>query len=100
MSINVLWGWEFSGGPKSWSQVPCLWGSGPSTNSNIKASQVTQHSRQIPKIMVRATLNSQESPQKLTHKEKSRERKEGLKPKAKRKRAFNPKNEALSENEY
>ena len=96
---HVPWGQGFSGGPKSWAQAH-LRSSSLIPYSITKTSQVTQHSRQIPKIMVRATLNSQESPQKLTHKEKSRERKEGLKPKAKRKRAFNPKNEALSENEY
>lgn len=96
---HVPWGQEFSGGPKSWAQAH-LRSSSLIPYSITKTSQVTQHSRQIPKIMVRATLNSQECPKKLTHKEKSRERKEGLKPKAKRKRAFNPKNEPLSENEY
>ena len=28
LPINVPWGWKFSGGPKSWSRVSCLWDSG------------------------------------------------------------------------
>ena len=39
MPVNIPWGQEFSGGPKSWTQVPHLGGLGLTPYCRTKTSQ-------------------------------------------------------------
>ena len=64
-SLNNPWHWEFSGSPKLWTWISQFWGLGPTPYCNTKAPQATQHRRQNPKEMVKATLNRQKHPKKV-----------------------------------
>ena len=56
--INVSWGWEYSGGPKSWTQVSYFGSSGPVPYCSVKTSQASQHRRQNP--MTNGERNTQQ----------------------------------------
>ena len=71
-SINIPWGWEFSGCSTSWTQVSHLRGSSPTLYCGIK----TQHRRlKTPRLLVKATLNSPEHSEKHTPKSSNISRK-------------------------
>lgn len=69
-SLNVIWGLEFSGDPKSWSEASCLTGSGPTPYSSIKTSQATQHRRQNPQTEKQISIAKNTQRGSHTYKEK------------------------------
>lgn len=60
------WGWEFSGSPKSWTQISTSWVQAQALAGAPRASQVIQHWRQHPKTNGESNLNTLEHPKNLT----------------------------------
>ena len=71
--INITWGQEVSGGPKPWTQLSHLRGSGQTPGWSIKTGSAAQHGRKekrtdrAPKQMVKAKVNTQNHTKKHTH---------------------------------
>ena len=90
LPVNVPWGQEFSGGPKSWTLVSHLGGFSPTPWVSAPGLHRPQR-RHDPKTKGEAASNSQEHPKRVTHlqtekkrgkNEKQREsgKKQGIKP--------------------
>ena len=66
LSTNIPWGQEFSGDSKSWARVSHLRGSGLMPTEAVRPHKPQSTKGKFPILLVKATLNSPNHPEKLT----------------------------------